>query len=289
MRTTREEGKRAEQVSAAVDQLLRNQGIAPGAVAPEDAGALHTAQQLAQVPALLGPVDPALEQHIMRLLRSKVRPRRQPRREVGWAAAGLVAALLLVALLTPLGQTAVASFLAVFQLGRTEVHITPADTPTLPLGTVAARSSAVQQHLTLAEAQAQVAYAIPQPAYLPAGYELHEVVGYTYPDLPAWVPQPFSLELVYEDEGGRTFALRFYPITLGEKGSIAGMNLEVSPIQDVQDVDVNGQAGVLLQVGPAGYETLYQELVWEQGDLVLALSARDLPEDELLRIARSVR
>jgi hypothetical protein len=280
---------RAEQVSAAVDQLLREPGVLPGAVIPEEAGLLRIAQRLAQLPASLGPVDPVLEQRVLRLRHSEARLQQRPRFKLGWAVAGLVVALLLLALLTPLGQTAVASFMAVFQLGRTEVHITPADTPTLPLGTVAAQSSAVQQRLTLAEAQAQVAYAIPQPTYLPAGYELREVVGYTYPDLPAWVPQPFSLELVYEGEGGRTFALHFYPITLGEKGSVAGMNLEASPIHDVQDVDVNGQPGVLLQVGPAGYETLWQELVWEQGDLVLALSARDLPEDDLLRIARSVR
>jgi hypothetical protein len=51
----------------------------------------------------------------------------------------------------------------------------------------------------------------------------------------------------------------------------------------VQDLEINGQPGVLLRVGDA-----WQEIVWEQGDLILALSAPDLPEEELLAVARSV-
>jgi hypothetical protein len=67
------------------------------------------------------------------------------------------------------------------------------------------------------------------------------------------------------------------------------MNLEATSIQDVQDVDVNGQPGVLLQLGSDGDRAGLRELVWEQDDLVLALSTSDLTEAELLRIARSVR
>ena len=76
---------------------------------------------------------------------------------------------------------------------------------------------------------------------------------------------------------------------LGDKASISRLNLEATPIQDVRDVDVNGQPGVLLRLGAQGGETVWQELVWEQGDLILALSAASLTEDELMRIARSVR
>jgi hypothetical protein len=76
---------------------------------------------------------------------------------------------------------------------------------------------------------------------------------------------------------------------LGDHASISGMNLEAAPIQDVQDVDVNGQAGVLLQLGTEELQTAWQEVVWEQGDLILALYGTNLTQAELLRIARSVQ
>jgi hypothetical protein len=125
---------------------------------------------------------------------------------------------------------------------------------------------------------------------VPHGFDLLETIGYTYPDLPAWVPQPFSMELVYEDSREHRFSLRMYPITLGTdtQARVSGMNLEATSIQDVQDVDVNGRPGVLLQLGSDGDKAGLQELVWEQDDLVLALSTSDLTEAELLRIARSV-
>jgi hypothetical protein len=152
-----------------------------------------------------------------------------------------------------------------------------------------AGSTAVVGDLTLEQAQAQVSFAIPQPADLPSGYRLLGVHSYTYPDLPAWIPQPFCIELVYDDGQGHQAALRLYPIALGDRASISRLNLEATPIQDVRDVDVNGKPGVLLRLGAQGAETVWQELVWEQGDLILALSAASLSEDELMRTARSVR
>jgi hypothetical protein len=70
---------------------------------------------------------------------------------------------------------------------------------------------------------------------------------------------------------------------------ISGMNLAASPIQDVLDVDVNGKPGVLLQLGSGRGEPVWQELIWEQDNLILALSASDLTEADLLRVSRSVR
>lgn len=289
MRTTRDEQIRAEQASAAVDQLLRDPEARPGRLADGDAGLLDTAQRLARLPALLGPVDPVLERRVMRHVQAAAPPQPAPRLRWGWAVAGLAAVLLVVALLTPMGQTAVASFMAVFNLGRTEVNITPVEAPALPAGIVAAGSTAVAQTLTLAEAQAQVSFTIPQPAYLPPDYRLDMVQTTTYPDLPAWIPQPFLIELVFGDDQGHDCTLRVYPITLGERASISGLNLEASSIQDVRDVEIGGRAGVLLQLGAPGAKAVWQEVVWEQDDLVLALSTADLPEDELLRMARSVR
>jgi hypothetical protein len=290
MRTSKIERTHAEQVSAAIDQLMRAPGSRPQPVDEADAGLLDTAQQLARLPTLLGPVDPVLEQQVMRRVRAgaSVAGRRVYTRP-GWAVAGLVAALLVVMLVTPLGRTAVASFLAVFNLGHTEVRITPVDTPSALSTTATAESSAVQQSLTLAEAQAKVPFAIPQPGYLPRDYRLEGVTSYSYPELPAWVPQPLFVELVYEDSQGNQFTLRVYPIVLGQQATISSLNLQAAPIQAVQDVDVGGQSGVLLQLGTDGAEAAWLEVVWEQDDLILALYGTDLTEADLLRMARSVR
>jgi hypothetical protein len=282
------ERMRAEQLSAAIDQLLRDPQAQPDQVEPDEAGLLSTARLVASLVERLGPADPALEQ---RTARSREQPGatrpagRRPRLRVAWY--GLVALLLLVTLLTPVGQTALASFMAVFRLGRTEVSITPADL-TLT-ATAVAESTAVRQELTLEQAQAQVHFAIPEPGYLPSGYRLRGAISYTYPDLPAWVPQPFAIELIYENGQGQQISLRLYPILLGDKASISRLNLEAAPIQDVRDVDVSGKPGVLLRLGAEGAEAAWQEVVWEQGDLILAMSTASLTEEELLDMARSVR
>lgn len=277
-----------------MDQLLAGTpgALAPGPsrpeVGPADAGLLDTARRLARLPALLGPVDPTLEQRVMRRVRAASRPepqptsragRRLPRFRFGWAVAGLVTLLLLALLVSPLGSAAVASFRAVFNLGRTDVAITQATTPTVTAG-----AAGVRQSLTLEEAQSLVAFDIPEPAYLPAGYDLLEVNGYSYPDLPAWVPQPFFVELIYGDRAGLACSLRIYPIVLGSEASVSSLNLEATSVQKVQDLVIHGQPGVLLRAGGGNW----QELVWEHGELIMALSSDDLDDVELLHVARSV-
>ena len=299
MGTSNTEQRHAQQLSAAIDGLIHGLGAQPGPADPGsqslhadpvDAGLLDTARQLARLPALLDPVDPALEQQVMRRVRqAAVLPRPRRRFRLGWAAAGLAAILLAVTFLTPQGQTALASFMAVFDLGRTEVRITPVNTPPMLSATASDQVSAVQEGLTLDEAQALLPVTIPQPAYLPPGYSLREVNSYTYPDLPAWIPQPFFVELVYGASSSDLATLRVYPIMLGDHASISGLNLEAAPIQGVQDVDVNGQAGVLLRLGTEEHQTAWQEIVWEQDDLILALFGTNLTQPDLLRIARSVQ
>jgi hypothetical protein len=181
--------------------------------------------------------------------------------------------------------------MAVFDLGRTEVRITPADVPSEAISTAEVRGSTVQQEMTLDAARSEIPFAILLPSYLPPGYRLEKVIGYTYPDLPAWMPQPFSAELIFAEEHGKEVSMRIYPISLGtsERTSIlSALNLEVAPIQSVQDVDVDGRPGVLLQLGPNGAAVAWHEVVWEQADLVVTLSTADLLEQELLRMAGSV-
>jgi hypothetical protein len=144
-------------------------------------------------------------------------------------------------------------------------------------------STARVERLTLAEAQDRLPFALSRPAYLPPGYHLQEVNSHTYPDLPEWVPQPIFVDLIYGNDAGQTCTLRIYPITLGEKASISGLNLETTSIEKVQDLDVNGQPGVLLQVG-----SNWQQVVWEKNDTILALWATNLDREELLKVARSV-
>lgn len=280
---------RAEQVSAAVDRLLQEPEAQPELLDPEDEGLMATAQQLAQLPVLLGPAEPALEQRILRRAQTLGVPSRQlPRARLGWVALGVAVLLFVVFLLSPMGQTTVASFLAVFDLGLTEVRIESSGTPSELPATVATGATALQTSLTLAEAQEQVSYAIPQPAYLPNRYELLRVTSYVYPDLPAWVPQPVFLELIYGDGTGEELILRVYAIMLGEDANISRLNLQARSIRDVQDIDVNDRPGVLLQLDTDRTGVSWKEVVWEQDDLIMALSSANLTEDELLRIARSV-
>ena len=83
--------------------------------------------------------------------------------------------------------------------------------------------------------------------------------------------------------------MRLYPIMLGEQASISGLDLQATSIQGAEDVDVSGQPAVLLQIGSDRAGLVWREVVWEHEDLILALSADNLSEAELLRVARSVR
>jgi hypothetical protein len=282
---------RAERVSSAADQLIHDPEARPEGFDPADTEVLAVARQLARLPELLGPVEPALEQQVICQVQVAGRASRRagksrlirPRR-AAWAVVGLVVVALVVLSLTPFGQTAVASFMAVFHLGRTDVSIAPVYTPSAATGT-----TAIPSKLTLKEAKELVSFPIPQPAYLPPGYRLSGVNSYTYPELPTWVPQPFYVELVYKHDGGDELVLGVYSILLGDQASISRLNLQATPIEAVRDVDVNGQPGVLLRLGTGQAGAAWQQVVWEHGDLILALSSVDLTEDDLMRVARSVR
>jgi hypothetical protein len=295
MRVSKLEKTHAAKISAAVDQLVEDP-ISQPQIGPDmdfgadEAGLLDTAQQLARLPELLGPVDPMLEQQIMRRVRTGVQQSRQspPMRPV-WVVAGLTAVLLAIMLLSPPGQTAVASFLSIFRLGQTEVRITPVDPSSAAEVVAGAEGTATKSKMTLVEAQSQVPFTIPLPTFLPDGMHFQEAISYSYPDLPAWVPQPIFVDLMYGDGAEHECTLRVYPIALGDRANITRMNLEATPIQRVEDVEVGGQPGMLLQLGNEKTDTVWQEVVWERDDLILALSATDLSKADLLRIARSVR
>ena len=86
MSVSKAEKVQAERVSVAVEQLLREPGVMPQGLDPDEARTLATAQRLARLPALLGPVPPALEQQVMRRVRStSPQPRGMIRSRLGWA------------------------------------------------------------------------------------------------------------------------------------------------------------------------------------------------------------
>jgi len=273
MNERRAERERAARLAAALDELMADPASRPVGLGAEEGALLPTALRLARIPALLGPASASLLPAPERLIRPASPVNRRPVPRWRLAAAGLTLSLLVALLLTPIGQTAVASFLGIFQLGRTQVQISQTGTP------VPAEHTAIRESWTLEEAQERLPFALPQPAYLPEGHRLQAVHSYTYPDLPEWVPQPVLVDMDYGD-----LTLRIYPILLGEEASISRLNLEATSVEKVQDLEINGQPGVLLRVGDH-----WQEVVWEQDDLVLALWAPDLPEEELLAVARSVR
>lgn len=287
MRNQQAERQRARKVSHAIDQLLQDPQSVPEDLLADDSDLLLTVQRLAQVPSLLGPVDEQWAQRVLnRVQLAQPRPQRLVP-QVRWAIAGVLAVVLALVFLSPTGQTAVAEFLAVFNLGRTEILVAPASSPTVALAREESSSPSVRT-LTLEEAQSLVSFAIPQPGDMPVGYQLRAVHSYSFPDLPSWIPQPFFVELVYGHESGSRFMLRLYPIVLGEEASIARLNLQATPIQQVQEITINQHRGVLLRLG-SDAAAGWQEIVWEQDDLILALSTDDLSESELLRTARSVR
>jgi len=288
MRVTREERIQAEQVSAAVDRLLRDPEAVLDSPDPGAAEALSAARQMARLPALLGPADPVFEQWVIhRVRQGQCSPSQAPWLRLGWVALG-IAVVLLVVLLTPMGQTAVAGLMAVFDLGSTNVQIAPEYTPTTLPSAAVDGGRAIRQDLTLHEAQDLVSFPIPEPGYLPPGFRLERVHSYRYPDLPAWVPQPFFVELLYSDSEGEELLLRVYSIGLGNGANITSLNLRAPPIKHAKDVDVNGQPGVLLRQDQDPSDAVWQELVWEQDDLILALSSVCLDEPELLNVARSI-
>jgi hypothetical protein len=290
MKTTRAERARVEQLSAIMDRWNHDPEAGQEGLDPDEAGLLDTARQLARWPELLGPVDPQFEERVLSTVRAGRRQTRVGRPlRLAWAAAGLVVILLAAVALTPLGQTAVAGLLAVFDLGTTEVRIESARTPSPLPATAATGATAIRESLNLERAQEQVAVSLPQPAYLPPSYRLAGIYGYTYPDLPAWVPQPFFLEFVYTAARGEELVLRVYPITLGKQASISGLDLQATSIHTVENVEVSGQPAVLLQIGSDRAESVWREVVWEHEDLILALSADHLSEPDLLLVARSVR
>jgi len=259
-------------------------------VEPDDAGLVDTARYLAELVQGLGAVEPALEQRAAcawQRQRAAERSTRLPRLRPGWAMAAAAAIVLAVGLFTPLGHTALASFLAVFNLGRTEVHVTPADLTSTT--TAVAESTAVVADLTLEQAQAQVSFSIPQPADLPPGYGLSGVHSYSL-SRPAGVDTAAFLHRAgLRRRTGTPGRAAPVPDRARRQGQHSRLNLEAAPIQDVRDVDVNGKARRAAAPGRSGRRDGVAGGGVGAGRPDPGPVGGEPDEDELMGMARSVR
>ena len=282
------ERQAARRLSERIEEML---GMPRG---EETAGdLLDTARQLARLSDLFGQPDPAFEQRLTAHIEARLaeRPRRQPlwRPRFAWVTAAVLV-LVLVGLLTPPGQAALAELMTVFHLGQAEVHITE----TVPV----AQAYTATAEITLPgipEAQATV---VPRtfhaPTYMPEGYQLYRVSTSHFDALPAWA-QPLFIDVAYQreaDEAIWELSYRQYFMSLGE-GIITVESLDFSPeeIESARQMTVNGHPAVLLTVrptSPAGQPDGILLLVWEQDDALFTLTTTELAPDELVRIAESV-
>lgn len=288
---SRSERIAAEKLSAEIDCLLRGEE----AVALE--GELQAVvERLAALNRLFEPPDVALRQRVWtRMQRVQSTRGGWRRRPVARTWAAIVLALVLVIVLlgvSPVGRLVIAEVMGAFRLERIEVRVTPRATAQPGVEHQVTREEVLPD---LAAAEELVGYELLTPASLPEGYELHAVKAVYYDDLPAWVPQPFYIDLDYRPPGGDAhpyyLRLREYRVSFGGPGEgISALRFATGEVSMVEDVDLDGQRAVLLHLPGAAFPPaeMLLEVVWEQDGVVVELMSQELSAEELVAIARAV-
>ncbi|MBC7249386.1 MAG: hypothetical protein H5T62_03810 [Anaerolineae bacterium] len=281
----------AERLSTEIDRLLQGEE----AVGIEEE-LRATVERLAGLHRLLEPPDAALRRRVWaRVQRAQSIGRGWRRRPMtrAWAAVALALVLLAVVIgVSPPGRQAIAEVMGVFQLGRIEVRVTPRATVQPGVEHQVTREEVLPD---LAAAEELVGYELLTPASLPEGYDLYAVRAVYYDDLPAWVPQPFYIDLDYRPPGGDAhpyyLRLREYRLSFGGPGDgISALRFAAGEVSLADDVDLDGRRGVLLHLPGAAFppEEVLLEVVWEQDGVVLELMSQELSAEELVAVARSV-
>jgi hypothetical protein len=292
------ERRAARRLSKELDRLLAGEPVrrAPAAAVPpqyvghpaEDE--IEAARYLARLSARLPPVPADLEKRVRAIVRSPAVCRPVAWRSAAWGA--LTALLILVAFwfLMPGGQKAWAQMLRALQLGQTRIELTPA----LDGG----ESRAVRETLRdLVEVELLIGRAPALPKTLPEGYVIQEIAAVSFPDLPSWISQPLYVELCYGREGEPSdLRLRQYRLLFKQFGGISGVQFSGDTVIGLEEVDVGGVRGTMLTFAPEGSATglspadaKHRTVLWERDGLLIELEASELPADELLLVARSVR
>jgi hypothetical protein len=281
----RRERRAAEEVSREIDRLydapLPERGEISQAVMPE----LEVARRLRRWGQGLPPVPELLQERVRRLVKAKVEqvpsgpePYWARWRSVAWGALAATVVLLGVFLSLPTGQHVLAQAMRIL-LGQTEVALTP---------TLSPPTRALREPLdSLLAVELAMGRAPSLPRTLPEGYVLREMAAISYPELPEWISQPFYVELAYGlEEGPLGLWLREYRLLFREYGGIKSIAATSESVSHMQEVDVSGVPGAMMTFSDAGS---WHTVVWERDGLLLELKTDCLSEEELLRVARSVR
>jgi hypothetical protein len=271
----------AHRLNQEVDRLLgdaRSSGEGRGSLPVSDE--LLIAQRLSQANNRLPPVPAELERRVQAIVRSPPSPQARSWTSVVSGAVTAVVVFLLLWVVVPNGQEVGAAMMRAL-LGQTRVELTPtleSDVPTRE----------VRETLRdLVAAELLMGRAPSVPRTLPEGVELQEITAVSYPDLPAWISQPFSVEQCYGTEGVPCgVRLRQYRLLFRQYGGISGFQVAGDVVTAFEQVEVSGVSGTLLTMSRQG-ETY--TVLWERDGLLLELETDTLSKDEVLRIARSVR
>lgn len=288
----------ARQLSELLDQLVSkaDSGSADPAGGPVtpfslDSGITQAIARLSALPVLLPEPDAAFEQRVWQ----RVRAGGQSRRPVlGFPApAGMrlrflvpfaVLALALIVLL-PGPRAVVGNWMARIQLGRVDLVLAPEPTPR----SVLVASS--QDFTSLGAAEQAAGFHVLAPAYLPAGYDLAGVQSVSYEQLPMWM-RPLYIESTYRPERAKpeqVYAL-LRQFNARQAGGVQVGEIEYQS-QDIRNTRAltlsHGAPAVLLEFRQA--DPPLRELIWEHDGMTLELWSATLPEDELVRMAESVR
>ncbi len=275
----RSERQAAQDLNRRVDRLLAGtaQRVARDPL-------LETAQRLSQLDALLPPVPGALERRVADLVYAGAAPPATFWRRVRPVFAGaLMATVILMALwtVTPGGQSAWAQVLSSLSLGQIRVEVTPTSAPADAQETPSVREALPD----LLAVELAMGRAPAWPRSLPDGYALRTIYAVTYPDLPAWISQPFFFELCYGTPADDSvFCIKEYRLLFREYGGIS--KLRFAGEATIEQVDVSGVEGALLTM--PGDVVRYM-VVWERDGLLLELSSDRLAQEALLDMAQMVR
>jgi hypothetical protein len=271
----------ARELSQEIDRVLSTE--APGAV---DGASSTFARELAVARRLhawserLPPVPVGLQRRVQQIVQAPPGARR-PRtwRSATWGALAATMVFLVIWMVVPSGQQVWAGMLQALKLRQTSVELT---------ATIEPPTRAVREPVRdLVAAELLMGRAPSLPRVLPEGYELIEIVAVSYPDLPAWISQPFFIELGYGSVGDSPgLCLREYRLLFREYGGISAFQPSSEAVASFEAVGVSGVSGTLLTF--AGGDAMYT-VIWERDGLLLELETDELEKAELLEIAQTVR
>ncbi len=262
---------------------------------PSNSGMTQAIARLSALPVLLPAPDAAFEQRVWQRVRAVDQAGGQSRRlALGLSTpAGMrlrflvpfaVLALALLVLL-PGPRAAVGNWMARIRLGRVDLVLAPEPTPR----SVLVASS--QDFASLGAAEQAAGFHVLAPAYLPAGYDLTGVQSVSYEQLPVWM-RPLYVESTYRPERAKPeqvyVLLRQFNARQAGGVQVGEIEYQSQDIRSTRALTLtHGAPAVLLEFRQS--DPPLRELIWEHDGMTLELWSATLSEDEIVRVAESVR